>query len=81
MSIRLRTDVLNAKAEEAGDHTSLAIATRAGVRNSTITRLLAGETTPSVATLVRLRDAYGIDTLDELLALTSEVCEAEEVSA
>ncbi|GHA93965.1 helix-turn-helix domain-containing protein [Streptomyces chryseus] len=81
MSIRLRSDVLNAKAEEAGDHTSLAIATRAGVRNSTITRLLAGETTPSIATLVRLRDAYGLDTLDELLALTSEVPEVEQVPA
>lgn len=67
MPIRLRTDVLNERAQAAGDTTKLAIARRIGASNSTITRLLAGSTTPTVETLVALRDAYGLDSLDELL--------------
>lgn len=60
-------DVLSEKAEEVGDCTPQAIARRAGVQASTITRLIAGETTPTVATLVALRDAYKIGSLDDLV--------------
>lgn len=75
--LRLRTDVLNEKAEEAGDRTSNAIAKRAGVQASTITRLVAGETTPTVATLVALGNAYKIS-LDDLVVGAPE---AEQVPA
>lgn len=79
---RLRTDLVNKAAEDAGDDTSLAIARRAGLANSTITRLLDGETTPSVATLIALRDAYGFETLDELLTdASTSVPDAGKVPA
>lgn len=62
----LSVDVLRARAGQAGDNTAYAIAQRIGVRESTIFRLLKGKATPSVATLVAVRHAYGIS-LDELV--------------
>lgn len=58
--------VLRKKAEAAGDTTHYAIALRAGVRESTISRLLNGRTAPSLATLIAVADAYDM-TLDELV--------------
>lgn len=63
---RLRTDVLRDKAGEAGDSTDAEIAERAGVNQSTISRLLAGETKPSVRTLYALSGAYDVP-MNELL--------------
>lgn len=68
----LRADVLLQAAATSGDETSMAIAQRAGLRQSTVARLLRGDTTPSVPTLVALRDAYGFDTIDVLVTHTRE---------
>ncbi|WP_433856747.1 helix-turn-helix domain-containing protein [Streptomyces kronopolitis] len=65
-TLRFRADVLTTKAEAVGDTTHYAIAQRAGVRESTISRLVAGRTVPTVATLFAIADAYGID-LDDLV--------------
>ena len=78
--LRLRTDVLREKATEAGDATDEAIARRAGVQRTTITRLLAGENTPSLPTLVRLGAAYGI-ALDDLVAKPDPEPKPREVAA
>ncbi|MCX5326369.1 helix-turn-helix domain-containing protein [Streptomyces sp. NBC_00120] len=65
-TLRFCADVLTKKAEAVGDTTHYAIAQRAGVRESTISRLVAGRTVPTVATLFALADAYGID-IDHLV--------------
>lgn len=75
MSIRLRADVLCKKADAAGDITTIAIARRAGVDASTVSRLIAGETTPTVATLLALGDAYQIS-LDDLVLRPSTEAQA-----
>ncbi|MFI9026390.1 helix-turn-helix domain-containing protein [Streptomyces sp. NPDC053560] len=62
--------VLSKRALAAGDTTHYAIAERAGVRESTISRLLAGRTAPSLSTLIAVADAYGM-TLDELVGRTT----------
>ncbi|WP_432001537.1 helix-turn-helix domain-containing protein [Streptomyces sioyaensis] len=64
--LRFHADVLTDKAGSMGDTTHLAIALRAGVRESTISRLLSGRTVPSLATLVALADAYNCS-LDDLV--------------
>ncbi|MFJ1528194.1 helix-turn-helix domain-containing protein [Streptomyces mirabilis] len=64
--IRLHANRLRDKAREVGDESNYAIAQRAGVPESTLSRLLTGRTTPSADTLVALSDAYGI-TVDDLL--------------
>ncbi|MFC9604626.1 helix-turn-helix domain-containing protein [Streptomyces niveus] len=64
--IRLRTDILRACANKAGDETAGAIARKTGVRQSTVSRLLAGSTTPSLPTLIAMRAAYSIS-LDDLV--------------
>ncbi|MFJ2206038.1 helix-turn-helix domain-containing protein [Streptomyces microflavus] len=64
--LRLKADVLNQKAEAAGDLTMYDIAQRTGVRESTISRLLSGRTTPTLSTLAAVATAYGT-TLDELV--------------
>ncbi|MFF3655003.1 helix-turn-helix domain-containing protein [Streptomyces olivochromogenes] len=64
--IRLHANRLRNKAREVGDESNDAIAQRAGVAGSTLSRLLTGRTTPSTDTLVALSDAYGI-TVDDLL--------------
>lgn len=63
---RLRADAVRGKAREVGDSTDYAIARRVGLRQSTISRLLTGRTTPSVGTLLALRAAYGLP-LDDLI--------------
>ncbi|QKW07015.1 helix-turn-helix transcriptional regulator [Streptomyces sp. NA04227] len=65
-TLRFCADVLTKKAESVGDLTHHAIAQRAGVRESTISRLIAGRTVPTVATLFAVADAYGID-IDDLV--------------
>lgn len=65
-TLSFRTDVLTTKAKAAGDTTLSLIAQRTGVQESTISRLLAGRTTPTVATLAAIADAYGT-TLDDLV--------------
>lgn len=67
----LHTDVLCEQARKIGDRTHRAIALRAGVEQSTITRLLTGRTTPTAATLVALRQAYGVS-LDDLLPTNAD---------
>ncbi|MFI2301970.1 helix-turn-helix domain-containing protein [Actinacidiphila glaucinigra] len=63
----LRTSFLREKAEEVGDTCDAEIAKRIGVRQSTISRLLTGETFPSVRTLYVLGGAYNV-AMDELIA-------------
>ncbi|MFF2612276.1 helix-turn-helix domain-containing protein [Kitasatospora sp. NPDC058046] len=65
---RLDCGRLDAVAAEKGDSTRRAIATRARIEPSTLSRLYGGTAVPSVSTLVALRDAYQLDTIDELLA-------------
>lgn len=63
----LRTDLLLTRANVPGQKTTpSSIAQRIGVRSSTMGRLIAGRTTPSLSTLVALRAAYGIS-LDDLV--------------
>ncbi|WP_327594609.1 helix-turn-helix transcriptional regulator [Streptomyces chartreusis] len=54
------------RAEQAGDKTHAQIARRLKVKQSTVSRLLAGTTAPSLGTLLAIKGAYGIP-LDELV--------------
>ncbi|MGX1301433.1 transcriptional regulator with XRE-family HTH domain [Streptomyces albogriseolus] len=54
------------RAEQAGDTTHAKIAQRIKVPQSTVSRLLAGTSEPSVRTLLRIKAAYGIP-LDDLV--------------
>ncbi|MFJ7592459.1 helix-turn-helix domain-containing protein [Streptomyces sp. NPDC097617] len=65
--LRFRADVLSKKAQAVGDTTNFDIAVRTGVRESTISRLMAGLTMPTVGTLGAIAVAYGT-TLDDLVA-------------
>ncbi|MFJ3545387.1 helix-turn-helix domain-containing protein [Streptomyces rubiginosohelvolus] len=64
--LRLKADLVSAKAQAAGDVTMHDIAVRIGVRESTVSRLLSGRTTPTLPTLARIALAYGT-TLDDLV--------------
>lgn len=64
--IRFRADVLTERAEAMGDSTLHLIATRTGLRESTISRLMTGRTTPTLLTLAAIASAYGT-TLDALV--------------
>ncbi|MDX2919697.1 helix-turn-helix transcriptional regulator [Streptomyces sp. NE06-03C] len=64
--LRFKADVLSEKATAAGDVTMYDIAVRTGVRESTISRILSGRSTPTLATLAAVAVAYGT-TLDELV--------------
>lgn len=75
----LSADVVRAAATQLGDRTDYAIARRLGLRQSTVSRLMAGRTVPTVTTLVAVRDAYGI-TLDDLV-VTAKAEAAEAVAA
>ncbi|WP_228994770.1 helix-turn-helix domain-containing protein [Streptomyces sp. DH8] len=66
--LRLNAEMVWKKAEEVGDITLDAIAQRAGLDESTMSRLLAGRTTPQTASLVALKTAYEIS-LDALLII------------
>ncbi|WP_327384989.1 helix-turn-helix domain-containing protein [Streptomyces sp. NBC_01207] len=63
MRLRLRTDELVEKAASKGDKDRKAIAVRIGVKPSTVCRLFSGESTPTLDTLMRLHDAYGVPLL------------------
>lgn len=71
-SMYFSADVLADKALAAGDITHQAIAHRIGVRESTIYRLLAGRTTPTLETACRIARAYGTS-LDDLVPAHTEV--------
>ncbi|MEZ7004971.1 helix-turn-helix domain-containing protein [Streptomyces sp. AD55] len=64
--LRLNARRLRATARAVGVETDGAIAERAGVGASTLSRLLAGRTTPSTETLVALADTYRIP-MDDLV--------------
>ncbi|MFF4292199.1 helix-turn-helix domain-containing protein [Streptomyces vinaceus] len=64
--VRFRADVLAKKAKAAGDDTNYAISVRTGLRECTVSRLLAGAVTPSLDTVCAVAVAYGT-TLDELV--------------
>ncbi|MEV6565952.1 helix-turn-helix domain-containing protein [Streptomyces kronopolitis] len=78
--LRFHADVLTDKAGSLGDTTHYAIALRAGVRESTISRLLGGRTVPSLATLVALADAYNC-ALDDLVLGRAEPARASSPGA
>lgn len=65
-TLRLRVDVITDRAAARGDLTHHAIAMRTGLRQSTISRLVAGQTVPSLPTLAALAAAYDT-TLDDLV--------------
>lgn len=69
-TLRFRVDVLTDRARALGDETHYAIAQRAGVRESTISRLVAGRTVPSLPTLAALAAAYGTSLDDLVTGLT-----------
>ncbi|WP_349307689.1 helix-turn-helix transcriptional regulator [Streptomyces sp. KAU_LT] len=62
----LHGETVKARAEHAGDKTHAQIARRIGLAESTVSRLLAGTTAPSLATLLAIKGAYGIP-LDEMV--------------
>ena len=66
MHVCVRTKALTSAAARAGDLTAYAMAHRIGVRQSTISRILAGRTVPSLPTIGALALAYGLK-LDDLV--------------
>ncbi|MET8624581.1 helix-turn-helix transcriptional regulator [Kitasatospora sp. NPDC004669] len=58
MDSTFSADALIAVAIRHGDNDGAAISKRTGVSQSTVSRLLAGHTVPSLTTLVALRAAY-----------------------
>jgi transcriptional regulator with XRE-family HTH domain len=79
-TLRFRPDVLLDKAKAAGDLTHYAIAQRIGVRESTISRLVAGHTTPNLPTLGAIASAYGT-TLDDLVTRVVVTVPAQRTEA
>lgn len=66
MSSAFSVDVLRATATRHGDKDGAAISKRTGVSQSTLSRLFAGQTVPTLPTLVAIRAAYGLG-LDEMV--------------
>lgn len=66
ITAKLSSKTLRRAADSYGDLSSAAIARRAGVSQSTLSRLLSGATTPSIATLVALSHIYCVS-LDDLV--------------
>lgn len=60
----LNVSALRSAAAEYGDITAYAIARRSGLAVSTAYRTMTGETSPGVATLASLADAYGLSISD-----------------
>jgi transcriptional regulator with XRE-family HTH domain len=60
----LRVDRLTAAAATRGDRSRYAISRRTGLAQSTLWRLFHGTATPSMRTLVRLSQAYGVEVAD-----------------
>jgi transcriptional regulator with XRE-family HTH domain len=62
----LHGKTVTARAAQAGDRTHAEIARRLRLTQSTVSRLLAGVTAPSLGTLLAIKGAYGIP-LDDLV--------------
>ncbi|MEV6738603.1 helix-turn-helix transcriptional regulator [Streptomyces sp. NPDC051104] len=62
----LHAERLMKKAKEKGDGNAAAIARRLNTNRSTVARLISGETTPSIMSLLAMRREYGIS-LDDLV--------------
>jgi transcriptional regulator with XRE-family HTH domain len=62
----LHGTTVKAHAEQAGDRTHAQIARRLNLTQSTVSRLLAGVTAPSLPTLLAIKAAYGVP-LDDLV--------------
>lgn len=74
---RLNANAVRGEARKAGDTSHLSIARKIGVGQSTVSRLLAGRTSPSARTLLALHHAYGIP-LDGLLEGSEDTASAKE---
>lgn len=61
---RLRIKTLREAAARKGDTSGYAIARRSGVAESSISRILRGETQPGAISLLRLSRTYGVSTDD-----------------
>ncbi|MGW3971110.1 helix-turn-helix domain-containing protein [Streptomyces ardesiacus] len=72
---RLCAQALLDRAREHGDKLDIEIARRVRLTQSTVSRLLTGQTTPSLSSLVALRAAYGIS-LDELVPVQDDAPKA-----
>lgn len=57
---RLRDDRLREAAAAKGDHTTYAIAKRAGLNQTSLSRVRRGISEPATPTLMALGEAYGI---------------------
>ncbi|THA82776.1 helix-turn-helix transcriptional regulator [Streptomyces sp. A0592] len=71
MPYRLRIDRLRDAAREAGDERGTDIAKRTGISESAVSRMLRGHSTPGLATIMKLRDSYGLtqkDLVEEVAA-------------
>lgn len=66
MSYRLRITALRGLAEQKGDTSGYAIAKRTGLHESTISRILRGQSQPGAKALMRFRTAYG-SSVDDLI--------------
>jgi transcriptional regulator with XRE-family HTH domain len=77
MAYRLRAEVLRKAAAAHGDPSVRRIIMRTGLPRSVVQRSLAGQTEPSMSTLLRLREVYGIP-LDELVLEDDSEQEADE---
>ncbi|MFF9554535.1 helix-turn-helix domain-containing protein [Streptomyces albus] len=72
------TTLLNAAAQR-GDTTGYAIAQRTGVPESSVSRILRGQSQPGVISLLRLCRTYGL-ALDELIEETEATAPVELAS-
>ncbi|MBQ1122585.1 helix-turn-helix domain-containing protein [Streptomyces sp. B15] len=63
---RLRVRTLLSAAEKLGDTTGYAIAQRSGVPESSVSRIVRGQSQPGVISLLRLCRTYGLD-IDDLI--------------
>jgi transcriptional regulator with XRE-family HTH domain len=68
----LHGKTVESRAEQAGDRTHAQIARRLKLTQSTVSRLLAGKTAPSLRTLLAIKAAYGVP-LDELVLEGAQV--------
>ncbi|MFD8577215.1 helix-turn-helix domain-containing protein [Streptomyces virginiae] len=71
MAYRLRIDQLRNAALKAGDQRPADIAKRTGISESALSRMLRGQSTPGLVTIMKLRDSYGLtnkDLIEEVAA-------------
>jgi transcriptional regulator with XRE-family HTH domain len=69
MSYRLRAEVLREAAAKRGDDSVRRIVKATGIDRSVIQRNLGGLTEPSLGTLMRLRECYGVSIEDLIKVL------------